>query len=80
MAKAALGEGTFASIDPGDMKTPLPMTMLMTMANASMTPIFLNYAIPQYLKMIRRVVEKQREWGVGSPLGIACQKGIRQVE
>jgi len=32
---ATPGEGTFASIDPGDVKMPLPMTMLMIMAKAS---------------------------------------------
>jgi hypothetical protein len=39
----------------------------------------MNFAIPQYLKIIRRVSEKQREWGVGSPLGIACQKGLDKL-
>jgi hypothetical protein len=32
----------------------------------------LNYVIPQYIKMIKQVSEKQREWGMGSPLRLAC--------
>jgi hypothetical protein len=32
----------------------------------------LNYVIPQYIKMIRQVSEKQREWSMGSPLRLAC--------
>jgi hypothetical protein len=39
----------------------------------------LNYAIPQYIKMIKRVSEKQREWGMGSPLGLACQKAFDKL-
>jgi hypothetical protein len=39
----------------------------------------LNYVIPQYIKMIKRVTEKQREWGVGSPLGLACQKALDKL-
>jgi hypothetical protein len=39
----------------------------------------MNYAIPQYLKIIQRVSQKQREWGVGSPLGIACQKALDKL-
>lgn len=30
------------------------------------------YVISQYLKMIKRVSERKREWDMGSPLGIAC--------
>lgn len=41
IARAIPGEGTFASIEPGEVKTPLPMTMLTTMPNASMAPRFL---------------------------------------
>lgn len=33
--KATPGEGTFASIDPGDVNIPLPITILMIMAKAS---------------------------------------------
>jgi hypothetical protein len=32
----------------------------------------LNYVIPQYIKMIKRVSEKQREWDMGSSLRLAC--------
>jgi hypothetical protein len=32
----------------------------------------LNYAILQYIKMIKRVLEKQREWSMESPLRLAC--------
>ena len=32
------GEGTFVSIDPGDVNIPLPMTMLMMIANAFSVP------------------------------------------
>ena len=39
----------------------------------------LNYAIPQYLKIIRKVSEKQKEWGVQSALGIACQKSLDKM-
>jgi hypothetical protein len=39
----------------------------------------LNYVIPQYIKMIKRVTEKQHEWGVGSPLGLACQKALDKL-
>jgi hypothetical protein len=39
----------------------------------------LNYAIPQYLKLIRKVSEKQSEWGPGTPLGIACQKSLDKL-
>ncbi len=35
---AAPGAGTLVSIAPGDVKTPLPMTMLATMAKASAAP------------------------------------------
>lgn len=35
---AAPGDGTLESMDPGEVKTPLPMTMLTTMANASTAP------------------------------------------
>jgi hypothetical protein len=45
---------------------------------ASMYPT-LNYVIPQYIKMIKRVTEKQVEWGAGSPLGIACQKALDKL-
>lgn len=38
MSNAAPGDGTFASIDPGDVKIPLPITILITIANASMVP------------------------------------------
>ena len=38
--RAAPGDGTFVSIDPGEVKTPLPMTMLTIMANASKVPRF----------------------------------------
>ena len=39
----------------------------------------LNYVIPQYTKMIRRVSEKQRDWGMGSPLRLACQKALDKL-
>jgi hypothetical protein len=32
----------------------------------------LNYVILQYIKMIKQVLEKQHEWGIGSPLRLAC--------
>jgi hypothetical protein len=40
MINDAPGEGTFASIAPGDVKIPLPMTIFMMMANASRVPRF----------------------------------------
>ena len=39
----------------------------------------LNYVIPQYIKMIKRVSEKQRKWGMGSPLRLACQKALDKL-
>lgn len=38
--RAAPGDGTLVSIDPGEVKTPLPMTILTMMANASRAPRF----------------------------------------
>lgn len=35
---ATPGDGTFVSIEPGEVKIPLPITMLMTMPKASMAP------------------------------------------
>src|SRR5436190_24027879 len=40
--RAAPGDETWVSIDPGDVKMPLPITMLMTMAKASAVPRFLE--------------------------------------
>lgn len=36
--RAMPGEGTLVSTAPGDVKTPLPMTMPMTIPNASVVP------------------------------------------
>ena len=38
--RAAPGDGTLVSMDPGDVKMPLPTTMLTMMANASSAPKF----------------------------------------
>jgi len=38
ISKAAPGEGELVSMAPGEVKMPLPMTMLMTMAKASSAP------------------------------------------
>lgn len=42
ITNATPGDGTFVSMDPGDVKMPLPITMLTTMANASVVPRFLE--------------------------------------
>ena len=39
----------------------------------------INYAVPQFLKMIKRVLEKQAEWGATSALGVACQKALDKL-
>jgi hypothetical protein len=39
----------------------------------------MNYAIPQFLKMIKRVIEKQVEWGATSALGIGCQMALDKL-
>jgi hypothetical protein len=39
----------------------------------------LNYAILQYLKIVQKVSEKQKEWGIESALRIACQKSLDKM-
>lgn len=49
IASAIPGDGTFVSIEPGDVKTPLPMTMLTTIPKASAAPR-LRVNVPRLLR------------------------------
>lgn len=44
---AAPGDGTFVSMDPGDVKMPLPITILITIAKASAVPRVLENEDPR---------------------------------